>query len=388
MTRILHVYRTYFPETQGGLEEAIRQICRSTTALGCENRVFTLGRSPEASVICFPEAEVHRFPSSGEIASCGFSLQAVAGFKKLSQWADLIHYHFPWPFADLLHLLAQPGKPTCITYHSDIVRQKWLRALYYPLQCYFLGQADRIVATSRNYLESSQVLAGYRRKVEVIPLGLARESYPAPAPADLAAMKERVGENFFLFIGVLRYYKGLPFLLAAVQESGLRVVIAGSGPDGERLRDEAARLGLETVVFLGQVSDQEKVALLTLAKAVVFPSSARSEAFGVTLLEAAMHGKPMISTEIGTGTSYVNAHGETGLVVAPANPGQLRAAMERLTREEATVQRMGEAAKARYERLFTATLLGERYVALYGKLAKGDEWRVASSSPPAAALNI
>ena len=49
--RILHFYRTYYPDTQGGLEEAIRQICLSTGPLATENRVLTLQRKPgEATV--------------------------------------------------------------------------------------------------------------------------------------------------------------------------------------------------------------------------------------------------------------------------------------------------------------------------------------------------
>lgn len=369
--RILHVYRTYFPESQGGLEEAIRQICLGTTARGVENRIFTLARGGAAEVLASGEAEIHRFPLSGELASCGFSRQGLLAFKGLCRWADLIHYHYPWPFADLLQLLARPGKPFLLTYHADIVRQRWLRLLYAPLRRYFLARAAAIVATSQNYLESSPVLSAQRRQVTVIPLGLAREGYPPATAEELAAMRQRVGADFFLFIGVLRYYKGLPVLLAAVRDTSLRVVIAGAGPEGARLRREAARLGLANVIFLGQVSDREKVALLTLARALVFPSSARAEAFGVTLLEAAMFAKPMITTELGTGTSYVNLAGETGLVVAAGEAAPLRAAMVRLAGDEESARRMGAAAAARYESLFTTRLVGERYRGLYDRLVAG-----------------
>ena len=70
--------------------------------------------------------------------------------------------------------------------------------------------------------------------------------------------------------------------------------------------------------------DDDKIALLTLCHALTFPSHLRSEAFGISLLEAAMFGKAMISTEIGTGTSYVNVDGETGLVVPASDPGALQ----------------------------------------------------------------
>ncbi|MEJ2610669.1 MAG: glycosyltransferase, partial [Candidatus Thiodiazotropha sp.] len=86
--------------------------------------------------------------------------------------------------------------------------------------------------------------------------------------------------------------------------------IAGAGPTERELKERVTRLGLNNVHLLGHVDDAEKVALMRLCRAVVFPSHLRSEAFGVTLLEGAIHSKPLISTEIGTGTSYINIDGE------------------------------------------------------------------------------
>ena len=365
MARILHVYRTYFPDTQGGLEETIRQICRGTTSLGVENRICCLSRSPDPQILLREEAEVHRFPLSFEVASCGFSTSVLSGFRSLIAWADVVHYHFPWPFADLLHLLVSPVKPAIITYHSDIIRQKSLLFLYRPLMRYFLRQADCIVTTSKNYLVTSNILNQFRDKVEIIPIGLDRDSYPQLSDDRLAEVRDRMGVGFFLFVGVLRYYKGLHILLDAVRDTDLKVVIVGSGPVEQELKQRAAKMGLQNVCFLGHVSDEEKIALIKLAKAIVFPSYLRSEAFGVALLEGAMCGKPLISTEIGTGTSYVNRHGETGFVVPPADAAKFREAMQRLDRDADAVECMGRAACERYELLFTGKLMGEQYTRLY-----------------------
>jgi glycosyltransferase involved in cell wall biosynthesis len=84
---------------------------------------------------------------------------------------------------------------------------------------------------------------------------------------------------------------------------------------------------LSTIHFLGFLSNEDKVALLTLCYAVLFPSHLRSAAFGISLLEGAMYGKPLISSEIGTGTSFINIANETGLVVQPSDPLALRQAM-------------------------------------------------------------
>jgi rhamnosyl/mannosyltransferase len=79
---------------------------------------------------------------------------------------------------------------------------------------------------------------------------------------------------------------------------------------------------------LGFLPDEDKVALLELCYSVIFPSHLRSEAFGISLLEGAMYGMPLISSEIGTGTTYINIDGETGIVVPPSEPDALRQALD------------------------------------------------------------
>ena len=184
-------------------------------------------------------------------------------------------------------------------------------------------------------------------------------------------MQNRYGENFFLFIGVLRYYKGLHILLDACANAPFRVVIAGSGPTERELLDQARQLRLDNVSFTGYVTNEEKVALLSLCRSVVFPSYLRTEAFGVGLLEGAMFGKALISTEAGSGTSHVNLGGETGLVVDPGCPTALRRAMDRLHACPEMAHGMGGRARQRFDQLFTGDLMGERYAEIYRSLGQG-----------------
>lgn len=367
--KTLHVYRTYFPDPPGGLQEAIRQICAATQPFGVESTIFALSPTPEPPVVERPEGRVVRYRSWAEPASCNLGgVSAFRAFAELARGVDLIHYHFPWPFADLLHLLVRPQVPAVMTYHSDIVRQRWLGRAYAPLMSRMLGSMAAVVATSPAYARTSEVLseAGLRGRVRVIPLGINENSYPEHGND---AVLERLGlderEPFFLFVGVLRYYKGLHTLLEAAASVQARVVIAGSGPEGAALRAQARKLGLTNVVFAGQVTDEEKVALLKRCRAFVLPSHLRSEAFGMVLVEAAMFGKPMVSCEIGTGSSYVNADGETGFVVPPENAAELAGAMNRLAVDIDLAMRYGQAARLRYERLFSGQALGSAYAALY-----------------------
>ena len=110
------------------------------------------------------------------------------------------------------------------------------------------------------------------------------------------------------------------------------------------------------------------MALLTLCYTILFPSHLRSEAFGISLLEGAMYGKPLISSEIGTGTTYINIDGETGLVVKPSDPGALRKAMDYLWNNPKVSKNMGKYAEKRYWDLFTADKMAKSYLNIYKTL--------------------
>lgn len=366
--RILHFYKTYYPDSVGGIEQVIRQMCTGTGRLGMTNQVLSLSRKPDLEPFEFEGHMVHRVPQDFELASNAVSVQAIPALARMAQEADIVHYHFPWPFMDLAHFLARVNKPSVVTYHSDIVRQKALLRLYQPLQHRFLQSVDAIVATSPNYLGSSAVLDRYRDKTRVITFGLNKNSYPEPDQAHLDHWRAKVGPKFFLFVGVLRYYKGLHILLDAVAGTDYPVVIVGAGPIEQELKNRAERLGLKNVMFVGKVDELDKVALLKLCYAVAFPSHLRSEAFGISLLEGAMFGKPMISSEIGTGTTYINIDRQTGLVVPPSDHEALRAAMRTLWDDPQLAQEMGRRAEARYWQLFTAEQMADGYASLYQEL--------------------
>lgn len=368
MPRILHIYRTYFPETQGGVQEAIRQIAVASASEGYTSTIFTLARDPKPHIITAPEGMVLRARALFEVASCDFGgPAAISRCRAAAQEADLIHMHYPWPFADLmLPLIRRPRQPLLVTYHSDIVRQVLFDKLYAPLRKRLLDAADGIVATSPNYARSSPVLANYAQKTHYIPLAL------PPAPASDPALREhwqqRLGRDFFLFVGVLRYYKGLPYLIDAASRTQQPIVIVGDGPLRNELMAQAAALGVSNVHFLGSLPDADKLALLDLCMGVVFPSHLRSEAFGITLLEGARAGKPLISCEIGSGTSWVNLHAETGLVVPPADPAALAEAMDQLAGDTALRQRLGENARIRWQTHFNLQDMGKAYARLYDEL--------------------
>lgn len=365
--KVLHVYRTYFPDPPGGLQEAIRQICLATGPFGVQSTVFTLSPRPDPAEIQRPEARVVRCRSWVAPASCDLGGPAtIRRFAELAAQADLIHYLHPWPFADLLHLAVRSRTPAVMTYISDIVRQRVLGAAYAPLMWRTLRAMRLIVANAPAYVHSSPVLSqpSLSGRLRVVPLGIVESSWPSVVDERIF---ERLGitpdEPFFLFIGVLRYYKGLHVLAEAARAVPARIIIAGSGPEEAALREQARDNG--RLVLAGQVSDAEKAALLARCRAFVLPSHLRSEAYGMVLVEAAIQARPMISCEIGTGTSFVNLDGETGCVLPPGSPQALAAAMNRLLADPALADRLGAGARARYETLFSGSALGHGYAGVF-----------------------
>jgi len=366
--RVLHVFKTFFPDTVGGIEEVIHQLARDSGRHGIQADVFTLTGHGGASEIAADGYRVYRARRELHLASTGLSLSAFPIFARLVRGADLVHYHFPWPFMDLLHFTVARGKPSVLTYHSDIVRQRFLAQLYRPMMTRFLRSVDAIVATSPNYLATSAVLQAFRGKVRVIPIGVDLQRPDRPASSLVASWVRSSAPRFFLFIGALRYYKGLHILLKAARDAPFPILIVGAGPIEAELKAEAARGDLKNVHFLGHVSAADKLHLLANCHGVVFPSHLRSEAFGVSLVEGAMCGKPLISSEIGTGTSFINVDNKTGLVVPPGDPHALRQALEALWRDPARAAKLGANARARFERHFTAKNMVDGYARLYAEV--------------------
>ena len=131
----------------------------------------------------------------------------------------------------------------------------------------------------------------------------------------------------------------------------------------------AGILGLSSrVYFFGDVAEEELPLYYAAADLFVLPSVSRAEALGLVLVEAMASGLPVVSTELGTGTSFVNVDGETGLVVPPGDAEALAAAIRTLLANDEMRQRMGAAARERARREFSAQAMAARILDLYTTL--------------------
>lgn len=370
MIKVLHVFKTFFPDTYGGIEQVVRTLAENAAGQGIDCRVLVLSPAQAGSVRDPSGYTLIRCKTTIEVASTGFSWEFLRQFRQHADWADIVHVHYPWPFVDLTVLLRGCSTPLVMTYHSDIVNQPRLEKVYAPLRNWFLGRQQRIVATSPNYVQSSPILPRYAHKVSVIPIGIARPN-PVPGAARRQHWRDRLGDRYFAFIGVPRYYKGLTYLLQALTGRDYPLAIVGDGGDRVQLEQLSRELGLTRTSFLGALSEEDKNAVLAGARALVLPSHKRSEAFGIVLAESCGLGVPMITCDIGTGTSFVNLHGETGLVVAPQDPDAMGRALDRMWTEDAQVAKWGAQAHARYDAQFDDRTMALRYTRVYESALAG-----------------
>jgi len=173
--RILHFFKTYYPDSTGGIEQVIFQLCQGSGP-GTKHEVLTLSPHPEPAELQIGNHRVVRARENLNIASTGLSLEVFTRYREMAAQADIVHFHFPWPMMDLVHFASRLNRPALLTYHSDVVKQRRLLQLYKPLMHRFLNSVDRIHVASTNYLESSPHLPRYRNKITVIPYGLDESS--------------------------------------------------------------------------------------------------------------------------------------------------------------------------------------------------------------------
>ncbi len=364
--RILHVYKDFDPPVRGGMERHMALMCRFQRQWA-EVEALTCSRSLRTSVV---ERDGTRVTEAGE----WFRFQR-APVSPTFPWhlrripADVVVVHVPNPTAEVGWLLARPRRRLVVRYQSDVVRQAAAMRFYGPVQMQFLRKADIILVASEPYLETSPVLRGLRARCRVVPLGILPEAFQHPDPARAAALRERYGGPFVFHSGRHRYYKGLEYLVRAARDIRATVVIAGDGPERPRLEVLARETGAP-VVFPGTLEHDDLVDHLHACAVFAFPSCERSEAFGISMLEAHAAGRPVVATRLGTGVEFVNRDGQTGLNVAPRDPGALAEALNALLADEGLRARMGEFARRRVEEQFHAEDIARREFEVYRGLAE------------------
>lgn len=365
---ILQIYKDYAPVV-GGIENHIKVLAEGLVMRGHKVTVLVTNTGPQDVVQRRGPLTIIKAGRVLHTASTPLSPTMLAHARRLAP--DVVNLHFPYPPGDLVYAAIPRQPPLVVTYHSDIVRQQALLRLYSPLLRRTLDGASRIIATSPNYIQTSPWLRPQASRCSVVPLSVDPDRFAMPSDDTVAALRQRYGTPLLLFVGRLRYYKGLHFLIEALPQIKANLLIAGTGPEELRLRALAHEKGVaERVWFAGDVSDDDLPSLYAAADLYVLPAHLRSEAFGISLLEAQASGLPLVTTELGTGTSFANQHGATGFVVPPANPAALARAITVLLANPELRARMGQRGRQRARELFSHERMVDATEQIYAEVVQ------------------
>ncbi len=363
--RIAQVTKYFYPH-HGGIESNILGISRGIVEKGNDVLVFTSNIPKSKRYEIFNGIKIFRARNLFTIFNAPLSPGIFIGL--LRNDYDLIHVHFPDPFNSVFAWLASwiKRKPLIITYHSDIVGKRFYHLPFIHLfgwvENRILSHAKKIIVTTPTYVDGSRALRMFRDKVVIIP-NFVDERVFSP-DTDSSRVRERYGlanENVVLFLGRLVSYKGVEYLIDAFR--GIKndpvLVIAGRGPLKKKLIKRAR--GIPNVRFI--VPDDDEIpALYSSCDIFVLPSITRQEAFGIALLEAMASGKPTITTTISGMPSVV---GDTGILVEPKQPKDIRGAILRLLSDRELCRYLGKKARKRVEDKFTLEVVVEKMERLY-----------------------
>jgi glycosyltransferase involved in cell wall biosynthesis len=391
--RILHIYKDY-PPILGGIENHVQLLAQGQAAAGHDVTVLVTNPAGRRTTVTMEQGvRVVRAGRLATVASTPLSL--ALPWQLLRQRPDVVHLHYPYPVGEICQWLLRRGRATVLSYHADIVRQASILRLYKPVLHRVLRWVHAIVIGSPP-MRNGAFLGEHRAKLRLIPYGIPLTRFRAePGEADLARLRAQIAEAFpgaasasgdarspaplppsppapplLLFVGRLRYYKGLDWLIRALPQINARLVVVGIGPMEAEWRTLAQETGVAgQIAWLGETPDADLPALYHLADLFVLPASQPSEAFGLVQVEAMAAGVPSVCTELGTGTSYVNQDGVTGRVVTPRNSDALAAAINELLADPARRAAMSTAARARVADEFDLDVMVKRVLALYEELA-------------------
>ena len=364
----------FYPPVAGGMESVTFELTEGLNNAGRPTDVLCVNT---AAMTCHEKAlsgyQVTRAASLGNLLSTSMSPMLALKTRRLVNGYDLVHVHMPNPMAALALRLARPQATVVVHWHSDVVRQRISLRLYEPLQRWMLQRADAIIATSQRYLDSSTVLQPWRHKVQVIPIGVS-DGLARVQAHRVDEIRRRFNAKRLVFaLGRMIYYKGFEVLIEAARHlpDDVAVLIGGEGHLMDELRQLKNHHGvLDKVVLLGHIDDADVHNYFAACDVFCLPSTARSEAFGIVMIEAMALGKPVVSADIeGSGVQWVNHIGVTGLGVPVRSPQGLAQALLQLLDDGELRQRLGAAARRRYLQEFRAQGMIDKTVALYDRLA-------------------
>ena len=361
----------------GGLEKVMYDITMglSEKKERCDILCTVLEKHDRGDIRLNEYADVLRVPFIRKVAATMIAPAMIFRLRKIRKKYDLIHIHHPDPMACLALFLSGYKGPVVVHWHSDILKQKQLLKLYRPLQNWLLRRAEVMIGTPPPYGRESPFLQKVQDKTVVIPIGIDEVK---PVEEQVARIKEKyAGKKIIFALGRLVAYKGFEYLIKAARQLGndCVVLIGGKGVLQESLQALIEEQGVaDKVKLIGFVSNEELPGYFGACDLFCLSSIWKTEAFAIVQVEAMSCGKPVVATKIsGSGVSWVNSEGMSGVNVEPADADALADAIKAVLNDTHCYAQLAAGARLHYETMFTRELMVERCMELYRSILNKEE---------------
>ena len=365
--KILQIGKFY--PIRGGVEKVMYDLTLglSEQQVHCDMLCASTEDYPATDIILNDYARLMIVPTAYKLAATMLAPRLISRLRRVAHHYHIIHIHHPDPMAALALYLSGYKGEVVLHWHSDIIKQKVLLHLYAPLQRWLIRRAARIVGTSPVYVQESPFLKNVQNKIDYIPIGI--ETMPADQEL-IKTIKARYGQKKIVFsLGRLVDYKGYTYLIQAAQflPEDVQIIIGGKGPMKQELTDLIQTLGVAAkVVLIDFIPDQDLAGYYGASDLFCLSSIMKTEAFAIVQIEAMSFGKPVVSTQIpGSGVSWVNKHGESGLTVPIADAVGLATAINAMLKDNRLYKSLSDGASTRFSNLFTRQSMIEKSIQLY-----------------------
>jgi glycosyltransferase involved in cell wall biosynthesis len=366
--KILQTVKYYHP-SKGGMETVVKNIVEGVSILNQDIKftVYANQNFPQVKKIeCYGAAKVVK-----EFTPLLYKSQPLnilySSLNDLIISNDIIHHHYPFPnmeIALLRNINLIKKKQLIITWHANIKNSRWsfIEKIYNPMMKKLLNEAKHVIVTSPQLLENSNILNSYRHKVKIIPLSFDPRCNLNSHPVKTISLDK---PRKILFIGKLRAYKGVSYLIDSIRNTDFLLTIVGEGEEEIILRNKVKKMGLDDrITFLKNVDDETITRIYQESDLFVLPSINESEAFGIVQLEAMAHGLPVINTNLNSGVPFVSIDKVSGLTVEPKNSNSLELAINTILNNKKVYETYSINSLER-SKLFTREKLAQSYLHLY-----------------------
>lgn len=365
--KILHSYKVYRPEVDGGIPFVMAELGRMSE-IGIDNSILVARRQGLARNYQHEGVDVEAVTSLGTLFSMPLAPTFPIRLLQRARSADVVVHHAPFPLSDLAAAQLPSQTGLVVYWHADIVGFSLLGKLVTPAINAALRRADKIIVSHEATAEHSPFLTQFRDKWAVVPY-CTEIDYWATCSTEESVRVQQLRKNYpRLIVGTGRLvpYKGYRNLITAIKDIDAQLILVGEGELKSELEELAHELGVaDRVKLVGRVSRSEIKSYLHAARLFAFPSVTSAEAFGIVQLEAMAAGLPIVNTSLPTAVPHIARDDREAITVPVNDVLALKAAIEKILDDPALASRLGDAGRKRVREEYSRERFQSRMKTIY-----------------------